>query len=68
MHQLTSSPEPNMGARTYSDTVARGLYDRPVGGLRGKYDNVLQRLECTLQEGLGCGHGLLAVLRIGAPG
>jgi SAM-dependent methyltransferase len=28
------------GLWTYSDTVARGLYDRPVGGLRGKYDNV----------------------------
>jgi hypothetical protein len=27
---------------------------------------VLQRLEYTLQEGLGCGHGLLAVLRIGS--
>jgi hypothetical protein len=29
---------------------------------------VLQRLEHTLQEGLGCGHGLLAVLRIGSTG
>jgi SAM-dependent methyltransferase len=29
---------------------------------------VLQRLEYTLQEGLGCGHGLLAVLRIGPNG
>ena len=29
--------------------------------------HVLQRLEHTLQEGLGCGHGLLAVLRIGSP-
>jgi hypothetical protein len=29
---------------------------------------VLQRLEYTLQEGLGCGHGLLAVLRIGPKG
>jgi SAM-dependent methyltransferase len=28
---------------------------------------VLQRLELTLQGGLGCGHGLLAVLRVGAP-
>jgi SAM-dependent methyltransferase len=27
---------------------------------------VLQRLEHTLQEGLGCGHGLLVVLRIGS--
>jgi len=28
------------GLLTYSETVARGLYDRPVGGLSGKYDNV----------------------------
>ncbi len=28
------------GHRTYTDTVARGLYERPTGGLRGKYDNV----------------------------
>ena len=28
------------GMRTYSDTVARGLYDRSIGGLRGKHDNV----------------------------
>jgi SAM-dependent methyltransferase len=29
---------------------------------------VLQRLEYSLQKGLGCGHGLLAVLRIGPTG
>ncbi len=29
-----------MGIRTYSNTVARGLYDRSIGGLRGKHDNV----------------------------
>ncbi len=28
------------GLKTYSDTVARGMYGRPVGGLWGKYDNV----------------------------
>jgi SAM-dependent methyltransferase len=28
------------GLRTYSETVARGYYDRPIGGLWGKYDNV----------------------------
>lgn len=28
------------GLRTYSDTVARGYYDRHVGGLFGKHDNV----------------------------
>ena len=28
------------GGRTYSETVALGFYDRPVGGLMGKYDNV----------------------------
>jgi SAM-dependent methyltransferase len=28
------------GHRTYADTVARGLYGRQTGGLRGKYDNV----------------------------
>jgi hypothetical protein len=28
---------------------------------------VLRRLEHTLQRGLGCGHGLVAVLRIGEP-
>jgi SAM-dependent methyltransferase len=34
-------PELNeTGLFTYSDTVARGHYDRPVGGLSGKYDNV----------------------------
>lgn len=33
---------------TYSDTVARGLYDRPVGGLWGKYDNVRTHWEDRL--------------------
>ena len=28
------------GLLTYSDTVARGLYDRSVGRIRGKHDNV----------------------------
>ena len=28
------------GGRTYSETVARGFYARPEGGLIGKYDNV----------------------------
>ena len=28
------------GGRTYSETVARGFYARPEGGLVGKYDNV----------------------------
>ena len=28
------------GGRTYSETVARGFYGRPTGGLFGKYDNV----------------------------
>lgn len=41
MHELTrGSSGPDTGFWTYSDTVARGLYDRPVGGLWGKYDNV----------------------------
>jgi SAM-dependent methyltransferase len=41
MPELTKSPAADTEAFwTYSDTVARGLYDRPVGGLRGKYDNV----------------------------
>lgn len=28
------------GHRTYTETVARGLYDKNVGGLTGKHDNV----------------------------
>lgn len=41
MPDLTRSTGPeSAGFWTYSDTVARGLYDRPVGGLWGKYDNV----------------------------
>lgn len=28
------------GTWTYSETVARGLYEKPVGGLFGKHDNV----------------------------
>lgn len=30
----------NTGLRTYSDTVARGYYNKHVGGLFGKHDNV----------------------------
>ena len=37
---MTMSDLNTMGTRTYSNTVARGLYDRPIGGLRGKHDNV----------------------------
>jgi SAM-dependent methyltransferase len=44
MHDLDASPataEHNAtGFRTYADAVARGLYERPMGGLKGKYDNV----------------------------
>jgi len=28
------------GLRTYSDTVAKGLYNKNLGGLFGKHDNV----------------------------
>jgi len=44
MHDVSASPatrEHNAtGCRTYADAVARGLYERPTGGLKGKYDNV----------------------------
>jgi SAM-dependent methyltransferase len=35
-----ASVNPNMGERTYAETVARGFYGKNHGGLFGKYDNV----------------------------
>lgn len=37
---MTSGVAVEAGARTYTETVARGFYERSVGGLFGKYDNV----------------------------
>lgn len=36
------------GLRTYSESVARGFYERPVGGLFGKLDNVRTHWEDAL--------------------
>lgn len=40
MHEAAGTPDASVGAWTYADTVARGLYSQSVGGLWGKYDNV----------------------------
>jgi hypothetical protein len=38
--ELTERPSDVSGTWTYSESVARGLYDRNQGGLSGKHDNV----------------------------
>lgn len=48
MDDMTRAAALDSGAWTYSDTVARGLYDRPLGGLWGKYDNVRTHWEDRL--------------------
>ncbi|MGE3578245.1 MAG: class I SAM-dependent methyltransferase [Vicinamibacterales bacterium] len=48
MADMTHTPSHDSGAWTYSDTVARGLYEQSRGGLWGKYDNVRIRWEDRL--------------------
>lgn len=64
-------PRPLQHALQTMNQVVQGASMIDVGDTRANVVEpqlayVLQRLEQTLQEGLGCGHGLVAVVRIGA--
>ena len=65
-----SFPAPLQDALRTMDRVVASASAIDVGDTRANVVEpqlayVLQRLEHTLQKGRGCGHGLLAVLRVG---